>query len=102
MKKWPDDTHKIYSSFRNAQLKLYEGDKPSDLPSAETLELRTQAAGRLLDNVHFNAFRPNDRVHHPDGNPLYYDLIRREANAERRRVGVFTGIKHTLFGWWKK
>lgn len=102
LKKWPDDTHKVYSSFRAAQLRLYESDTPSKLPSAETLELRTTAANNILQNINSKKFSPNPRIFRPDGNPLYYDLIRREANSEQAKLGILAALRNTLFGWWKK
>lgn len=102
IKKWPDDTHKVYNSFRNAQLKLYQTNTPSDLPSPETLELRTQAANNLLQNTYASKFAPNPRILKPDGNPLYYELIQREANKEQPKLGLLAAINNTLFGWWRK
>lgn len=102
LKKWPDDSHKVYSSFREAQLKLYKTSTPSDLPSAETLELRTEAANKLLDNFNASRFAPNPRILKPDGNPMYYNLIMREASGKEAKSSLFTAIYNTIFGWWKK
>lgn len=102
LKKWPDDSHKVYNSFRNAQLRLYDSDTPSKLPSAETLELRIIAANNIFQDTNAKRFSPNTRIFKPDGNPHYYDLIRREANREQANLGLVTALKNTLFGWWKK
>lgn len=103
LKKWPDDSKKVYASFRNAQLKLLDSDVPSTLPSAATLRARADAASVLLSNTYKTKYDIGSRLSRPDGNPLYYELIAKEVyNQQRKRRGVLQTLKESMGSWWSK
>lgn len=97
--KWPADANKIYPSFKDAQIELYEHGK--DLPSAETLKLRAASAAHLQEDRYYKKFNVSDDMLHPDGNGTYYATIVREASRGSRKVGVVTAIRESMYGWWK-
>lgn len=101
LRRWPDDSGKIYRSFRNSQIDLYETSKPGDLPAAEVLHARALAVNDLAKQVNALKFKTSQRLVQPDGQKDYYEIIRREANGQSQRVGFFTAVRQALYGWWK-
>lgn len=100
-RRWPDDSGKIYKSFRNSQIALYETSKPGDLPTAEVLHARAKAADILVKQVNAKKFKPSQRFIEPNGQPDYYNMIQREASGKSQRVDLFTAARNSLYGWWK-
>jgi hypothetical protein len=52
LRKWPEDSHKIYNSFREAQISRYEETligSPARLPSAEGIDKQAMATRLLFD-----------------------------------------------------
>lgn len=105
LRKWPDDSQKIYASFRSNQIKrldsaLSEGTQ-SKLPSAENIEAQTTAAHLILEDKNRAMFAVGPKLLEPNGMPTYYERILREATRTTRKISFFTATKDSLFGWWK-
>lgn len=97
--KWPSDANKIYPSFKQAQIKLYERSN-TDLP-LEALKLRVASVNHLQEDRYYKKFNVSDDMLHPDGNGTYYATIVREAARGSRKIGLVKSIKESMYGWWK-
>lgn len=100
---WPDDSKKVYTSFRAHQIRLLETEQPSALPPVSVSNLRSEAATNLLNDYYRKQFKPRDSLLVPDGNPYYYERIVKEAsNWNKQKPGLANSFKEAVRRWWNK
>lgn len=100
LEKWTPDSLKRYASFKDVQRKRYEdllGGPQSGL-NAQHLALQASAMETLVSGVNKNKFPATEKLTQPSGNPNYYNRLIDEITPGRPKTGMFTAIRHVIFG----
>lgn len=103
VKKWPAESHKVYTSFHDVKIaRLEELSKLAESKFPQNMDNQIKATQLLTSNSNKRKFPVSDALYAPQGMPTYYARISREADKQLQQKESFvTSFREAALGWFK-